>query len=536
LALLRTIQDLSDKALADMARRMVPAVRNETETGDPAVTFLAEKLIALAAGATFIVGPMCLVLSGFGLPGTYGAATAIALAHLAIPFLALGWLSIHRKPWSTGIFTLASWSALAGTLIAVSPLLALTSGAVLFAVAGSHGTARRVESLMARKETAPAIEPAPAPAAKSEGTRAELTHEGIVKRVRGTFATQIRRDRPFVEHVHLADRIAFLAALADVTGKREAHSEITARINVARAGDPQSFEAVRLELSADEDAIALWLRKPEDAPADASAEPGIERQFLATVSHELRTPLNSIIGFSDILRRDIFGPLANERQREYVNLIHSSGAHLLAVVNTILDVSKLNAGTYAIHRDPFDLNAVVRECASMLRPQADAKEVSVELDLDAAADEADADRRAIKQIAINLLSNAIKFTETGGTIHIGTETKSDGFLLKVRDTGIGMSDDDLRLIGTPFTQVDNAYTRSCEGTGLGLTVVTGLVQLHGGSLDVNSVPGEGTEMTIFIPGAIGHEKGAQEIGNNNGGQAAGVGRSDANTNTIRLAG
>ena len=517
-----------------MARRMVPAARNEAENGDPAVMFLAENLIALAAGATFIVGPMCLVLSGFGLPGTYGAATAIALAHLAISFLALGWLSIHRKPWSTGIFALASWSALAGTLIAVSPLLALTSGLVLFAVAGSHGTARRVESLMTPEKSAPAIEPAPA--VEREGTRAELTHEGIVKRVRGSFATQIHRDRPFVENVHLADRIAFLAALADVTGKREARSEITARINVARSGAPESFEAVRLELTADEAAIHLLLRKPEDAPADAKAEPSIERQFLATVSHELRTPLNSIIGFSDILRRDIFGPLANERQREYVNLIHSSGAHLLAVVNTILDVSKLNAGTYAIHRDPFDLNAVVRECASMLRPQADAKEVSVQLDLDAAANEADADRRAIKQIAINLLSNAIKFTGAGGTIHIGTQTRDDGFLLKVRDTGIGMSDDDLRLIGTPFTQVDNAYTRSCEGTGLGLTVVTGLVQLHGGSLDVKSVPGEGTEMTIFIPGAIRHERGAREIGNNNDGQPTGTGRSDANTNTIRLAG
>ena len=517
-----------------MARRMVPIARSESETADPAVMFLAEKLIALAAGATFIVGPMCLVLSGFGLPGTYGAATAIALAHLAIPFLALGWLSIRRKPWSTGIFTLASWSALAGTLIAVSPLLALTSGLVLFAVAGSHGTARRVESLMVPEKSAPMSEPVPD--AERDGTWAELTREGLVKRVKGTFATQIQRDRPFVEQVHLADRIAFLAALADVTGKREARSEITARINVARTGDPQSFEAVRLELTSDHGAINLSLCKPEEALAEAKAEPGLERQFLATVSHELRTPLNSIIGFSDILRRDIFGPLANERQREYVNLIHSSGAHLLAVVNTILDVSKLNAGTYSIHRDPFDLNAVVRECTSMLRPQADAKEVAVELDLDTAADEADADRRAIKQIAINLLSNAIKFTEAGGTIHVGTEARENGFFLKVRDTGIGMSDDDLKLIGTPFTQVDNAYTRSCEGTGLGLTVVTGLVQLHGGSLDVRSVPGEGTEMTIFIPGAIRHEEDAWEVGNNNGRQAPGTGRPNANTNTIRLAG
>ena len=517
-----------------MAKRMVPAARSEAEIPEPAVTFLAEKLIALAAGATFVVGPMCLVLSGFGLPGTYGAATAIALAHLAIPFLALGWLSIYRKPWQTGIFTLASWSALAGTLIAVSPILALTSGLVLFAVAGSLGTARRVEGLMAPVTAAPVAKTAPEPV--REATRAELSRDGIVKRVKGVLATQIQRDRPFVEHVHLADRIAFLAALADVTGKREARSEIAAKINLARTGDPQSFETMSLELTSDNGVVHLSLRKPDQPAAPVEAGPGIEKQFLATVSHELRTPLNSIIGFSDILRRDLFGPLANERQREYVNLIHSSGAHLLAVVNTILDVSKLNAGTYAIHRDPFDLNAVVRECASMLRPQADAKEVAVELDIDAAADEADADRRAIKQIVINLLSNAIKFTDTGGTIRLGTEAKEDGFVLKVRDTGIGMSDDDLRLIGTPFTQVDNAYTRTCEGTGLGLTVVTGLVQLHGGSLDVKSVPGEGTEMTIFIPGAVRQEEDAWKVGNNDGGTAQGTGQPGANTNTIRLAG
>lgn len=517
-----------------MARRMVPAARGEADIADPAVTFLAEKLIALAAGATFIVGPVCLALSGFGLPGTYGAATAIALAHLAIPFLALGWLSIYRKPWPTGIFAVVSWSALAGALVAVSPMLALTSGLVLFAVAGSHGVARRVEGLMAPVTSAPIVETAPE--TMRDATRAELTREGFVKRVKGAFATQIQRDRPFVEHVHLADRIAFLAALADVTGKREARSEITAKINLARTGDPQSFETMCLELTSDDGIVHLSLRRPDVTAGPVEAEPGIEKQFLATVSHELRTPLNSIIGFSDILRRDLFGPLANERQREYVNLIHSSGAHLLAVVNTILDVSKLNAGTYSIHREPFDLNAVVRECASMLRPQADAKEVAVETDLAAAADEADADRRAIKQIVINLLSNAIKFTETGGTIHLGTEARENGFVLKVRDTGIGMSDDDLRLIGTPFAQVDNAYTRSCEGTGLGLTVVTGLVQLHGGSLDVKSVPGEGTEMTIFIPGAIRQEEDAWNVGNGDGGQVQGIDRSGANTNTIRLAG
>lgn len=514
-----------------MARRAVPAIRGEAGTNDPQVGFLAEKLIALAAGAAFLVGPVCLALSGFGLPGTYGSAAAIALAHLAIPFLALGWLSISRNPWTAGVFALASWSALAGTLIAIAPLVALASGLVLFLVAGRQRAAARIHYIMP-----PALERREEAGERPDLSLVELAQDGAVLRAGGRYAENFPVGRPFVERVHLADRIAFLAEMANVAGKPGARSELSARVDLTPAGQPQSFQAMQIELSMDESAMRLKLRKPDGERAQTELE--TEKRFLATVSHELRTPLNSIIGFSDILRRDLFGPLANERQREYVNLIHSSGTHLLSVVNTILDVSKLNAGTYAIHREPFDLSAVVKECVSMLRPQAEAKRITVQVDSSATISEAEADRRAIKQIAINLLSNAIKFTDVEGLVRIAVERRGDGFVLRVRDTGIGMSDVELDRIGTPFAQVDNAYTRRCEGTGLGLTVVAGLVRLHGGSLDVRSEPGEGTEVTIFVPAAINDDPDTKTVGKEEQKQVGGdtPALNGERGNTVRLAG
>ncbi|WP_425419012.1 sensor histidine kinase [Oricola indica] len=509
-----------------MARRSISAGR-QTEDGEPEIlSFVAERLVGLAAGAAFIIAPVCIALSGFGLPGTYGAAAAIALAHVAIPFLALGWLSISRTPWSAGVFAIACWSALAGTLVAVSPILALANGFVLFLVVGRYVTASRVRLLMESP-------PAEAEEASPPNTRIELTRRGKIRSATGKRAGLFPVRGQFIDQVHVADRIAFLEAIADVSEKSRMPRSITVRIDLASPDEPQSFSSMRLELSASGEFVALVL-KEEAAEADV-ADNDAQKRFLATVSHELRTPLNSIIGFSDILRRDMFGPLANDRQREYVNLIHSSGSHLLGVVNTILDVSKISAGTYAIHRETFDLGMVAQECAAMLQPQAAAKGVTLEFDSTGDVAQADADRRAMKQIAINLLSNAIKFTEAGGTVRMTIECDEGGFALRVSDDGIGMSDADLAVIGAPFSQVDNAYTRSCEGTGLGLTVVTGLVQLHGGSLDVKSKAGEGTEVTVFIP--AGKECASIDAGDEQVFlDAPGKARRKVNSSAVRLAG
>lgn len=493
---------------------------------------IAEKLIALAAGAALVLAPASIALSGLGLPGSYGAATAIALTHVAIPFLALGWLSISQTPWKAGLFAVASWSALAGALVAVSPSLALLSGLLLFLVVARGDTTTRIRMLLANEPTGEVDSET-----VETDTRIELTRDGTVARAIGEMASQIRSRRPFIDHVHLADRIAFLETLADVSKTRRTCADLELRLDLAAPGEPQSFQSLAVDIAPSGEGVTLTLKKA--APQQEQVEVGpsdMQKRFLATVSHELRTPLNSIIGFSDILRRDIFGSLANDRQREYVNLIHSSGVHLLNVVNTILDVSKINAGTYAIHREPFDLDTVAQECVSMLQPQAGAKGVRLELVSTAPIEQADADRRAIKQIAINLLSNAIKFTDSGGLVSLTTERCDDGFVLSVCDTGIGMSDAELGIIGAPFAQVDNAYTRRCEGTGLGLTVVSGLVQLHGGSLDVKSKPGEGTEVRAFIPKGEDGDTTALETGASTASVARVGKQNGTNGSIVRLAG
>jgi len=483
-----------------MARRAIGHGQKDVPEADALLSYFAERLVALAAGAVFIVAPVCIALSGSGLPGTYGAAAAIALTYVAIPFLALGWLSISTAPWMPGIFAIACWSALAGALVSVSPLLALTSGLVLFKVAGDGRIGERIRALLASADPHVAAD-ADDSETHNETTRLELTQDGVIVDAAGYRETVFRVRRKFIDQVHLADRISFLGAFSDLTKQRKETAEVSVRLNFASRGEAQAFVAVRISMARMSSGIALTLHETVETTALLAATSGsaVPKRFLATVSHELRTPLNSIIGFSDILRRDLFGELANDRQREYVDLIHSSGTHLLSVVNTILDVSKIDAGTYGIHREHFDLNAMAGECVAMLRPQADAKGLSLIVDSAPELAAVDGDRRALKQIVINLLSNAVKFTEQGGEVRLTTERRAGGFAIRVSDTGIGMTGEELSGIGTPFMQADNSYTRNCEGTGLGLTVVKGLVQLHDGTLDVESEPGAGTRITIFIP-------------------------------------
>ena len=252
--------------------------------------------------------------------------------------------------------------------------------------------------------------------------------------------------------------------------------------------------------------IALCLTAvPEIKPEQVSRSPAAEERqihadrYLASVSHELRTPLNAILGFSDILQQEMFGALANERQREYVGLIHQSGAHLLSVVNMILDMSKIDMGAYHILSEPFEVKEAISLSLSMVRQQAAAKNIGLKSELSGDVDECVGDRRAFQQILINLLSNAVKFTPPGGAVCLET-SREDGYLkVCVNDTGIGISDADLDRIGQPFFQVQNDNTRSFEGTGLGLSLVRGLVELHCGGLTIESELGAGTSVIVRLP-------------------------------------
>ena len=224
-------------------------------------------------------------------------------------------------------------------------------------------------------------------------------------------------------------------------------------------------------------------------------------RFLATVSHELRTPLNAIIGFSDLLlHRDISGDLA-PKQAEQVGLIRDAGNHLLSVVNAILDVSRIESGSYRIAVEPFELEPAVELCCAMLEPQAAERGVTLAAKLPYGLGQVLGDRRAVQQILINLLSNAIKFTPSGGRVTVSAACGDGTVRILVNDTGIGIGDEDLARLGQPFVQVHNDYTRQFQGTGLGLSLVKGLVKLHGGSMSIESAPGLGTTVTVGLPAA-----------------------------------
>ena len=325
-----------------------------------------------------------------------------------------------------------------------------------------------------------------------------------------------------LDRVHVADRVAFLAA----SGGALRHGERRAcemRLRVAEQGRASSYRLFEAEfapasrgearvLLRDASALAALRDALAEAKAAADSTDVAKSRFLAAVSHELRTPLNSIIGFSDMLIHGIAGPLADERQREYVDLIRQSGGHLLSVVNAILDVSKIEAGAYGIRPEPFAVGEAVELCRSMTHQQALENGLGLIAEVAPGTGEICADRRAVQQIIINLLSNAIKFTPRGGRIVLDARRRGAWLRISVADTGIGIAEDDLQRIGEPFTQVRNDFTRQFDGAGLGLSLVKGLVRLHEGEMTIESAPGEGTTVTVLLPVAGPKGEPAQDGG------------------------
>jgi signal transduction histidine kinase len=222
-------------------------------------------------------------------------------------------------------------------------------------------------------------------------------------------------------------------------------------------------------------------------------------EFLANMSHELRTPLNAIIGYSEIIKKGMFGPLS-ERYREYSSDIFDSGTHLLALINDILDLSKLEAGQFELQEEDVDLAGAIR--ASMHLIETTAEKSKVRLSVAAGAHEpllVRADERRLRQILINLLSNAVKFTPEGGRVHVSTSVTSQGIVIAVSDTGIGMTPDHISKALEPFRQIDSKLSRKYEGTGLGLPLAKHLVELHGGTLSIESKVNVGTTVTVALP-------------------------------------
>lgn len=325
--------------------------------------------------------------------------------------------------------------------------------------------------------------------------------------------------RGFVNQIHISDRIRFMSAI-DKLRQGTPYVTIDLRFEagfglqnticpdlqftymqanlIARFDHDDQLQEFFIqsldmtELHDNEQAIQVF----EDAERNAEIA---KTSFLAGVSHELRTPLNSIMGFADILIHEVIAPLPDERHKEYVSLIRESGEHLLSVVNTMLDMSKIQNGQYTLYNEPFEFGPLLDRTKSMLDIQAGKKQIELNCRRQKDLPEICADSRALQQILINLVGNSIKFTEEGGVVTVDAEVKGSEFILSVSDTGIGIPENKLSQIGQPFMQVNSTLARRYEGTGLGLSLVKGLVELHNGVFDIKSIEGKGTQITITIP-------------------------------------
>jgi len=307
--------------------------------------------------------------------------------------------------------------------------------------------------------------------------------------------------------VHAPDRPAILAAIDRALAGQEGQAQFAPRLALDRrvnlivrkmddgeAGPrviAQAFDATR------QFATEIGL---EAARAEAEARDSGKTRFLANMSHELRTPLNAVLGFSDIMRQRLFGPLP-QKYADYADSIHQAGGHLLDLINDVLDVSKIEAERYELSRETFDSREVVSAAVALVRVTANDKGVSLNSLVPDQPLTVDADRRALKQITLNLLSNAIKFTPAGGSVTLTLEVIGPYLELVVSDTGIGIAARDLKRLGRPFEQA-GGVEQKVQGTGLGLSLVRALAELHGGRMSLESTLGEGTAVTVRMPVAV----------------------------------
>ncbi len=232
--------------------------------------------------------------------------------------------------------------------------------------------------------------------------------------------------------------------------------------------------------------------------AEAIAE--TKTQFFRNMSHELRTPLNAIIGFSSTIQERVFGPLGNERYAGYIDDIAASGQHLLALINDILDFSAVEADKLELFEEELSVDDLIQACHRMAKPLAAKRQIQLKTTVTCDLPRIRADELRMKQIMINLLTNAIKFTGPGGQVDLAvTCTPSKGHVFSVSDTGIGMTEKEIAKSMEQFGQVDRATNKEMQGTGLGLPLTQGLIQMHGGSLDITSEKGVGTTVRVKLP-------------------------------------
>ncbi|MDG4889536.1 PAS domain-containing sensor histidine kinase [Mesorhizobium sp. WSM4887] len=481
-------------------------------------------LLIAATGRMTLAGRASVATGGLALAGAIaaagGLASPVALLAVALP-VESWWIARSRR------------AAISGALAAFGAIL-LQPFANQFlplgeaAIAGWHWLLPLAWALTLLPRAAAFANPADARQAEPAVDRLEETIDAVVLRVgrQGEVLDASAKARSILklapelllgtglfERVHLSDRVAHLTALADMReGAPMRRLDLRIRLPRDGGGSADNFRPFRLELlrgAREQDTFTFVLRENDEVAAlreelatarEAAAAAEVAKgRFLAVVSHELRTPLNAIIGFSDMLLHEMFGAFRDPRQKEYVALVRESGQHLLSVVTSILDVSRIEAGAYATELEPFRFADAADMCRSMMRPLAEAKSIALGAQIAPDAGEINADRRAVQQILINLVSNALKFTPDGGSVVIGAKRVGSRLHFWVSDTGIGIAEEDMANLGKPFMQIQNDHTRRFEGTGLGLSLVKGLVALHEGTMSIESAPGEGTTVTISLP-------------------------------------
>jgi len=295
-----------------------------------------------------------------------------------------------------------------------------------------------------------------------------------------TVEVRMRHDEPG-EPAAVAQFIWVEVALSPVMGDdaAEGHYEVVALLRDVTDRKDQENE----------------MRRARKLAEDASLA---KSRFLATIGHELRTPLNAIVGFSEMMTSGVVGELA-PAHKEYASLIHQSGSHLIEVVKMLLDMSRIEAGKFELHAEPFQPNALVEPCLQIVDPMAREKSIRLMTEIPRALPMVTADERACRQVLINLLSNAIKFSHEHSVVTVSMKRQGRHLNISVADQGIGMGADSVKRIGEPFFQAQDGLSRRYEGTGLGLSIVKGLVELHDGTLHAASTPGQGTTMTVLLP-------------------------------------
>ncbi|HYM98629.1 MAG TPA: ATP-binding protein, partial [Aestuariivirgaceae bacterium] len=221
-------------------------------------------------------------------------------------------------------------------------------------------------------------------------------------------------------------------------------------------------------------------------------------EFLANMSHELRTPLNAIIGFSEVMVQEFFGSLGSDKYLDYARDIHKSGQYLLDVISDILDMSKIEAGRLQLEIKPSNIPSIIEESLRIVAPRAQEGKVEISVRVPKLLD-LEADKRALKQVFINLLANAVKFTPEGGRVSVTAKKRDQMIMVVIADSGIGIPVNDLEKLGRPFEQVENQFTKTKSGSGLGLAISKSLVELHGGSLLIESEERKGTTVTVLLP-------------------------------------